>query len=330
VARALLCAIVASVGCGTVSALAAPEAEARQRPDPATIRNILALDCQHVTPADVALSLARGPAPRIILLQGSVAVVTMQPFAEFLIAMGYPAQQIRNPRDGGMSEASFGDSLRWAGVLAWYYEADGMMPMLIGHSQGGMMAIRILYELNGTFHESLPVWNPMTDTAEERTTIRDPLTGAARPVKGLKVGYAAAIATGKLPRVLFGQWDMISRLRRIPDTVDDFTGFSIPWDPIAGTFADPEPYVALGTAHVRNVVLPARTSHIGIPLTAQIAANEFTRAWIDNYTPETAASPPDEAGVDITNLMHAADIWYSVKVHWCRSAQSWLQARERP
>jgi hypothetical protein len=176
--------------------------------------------------------------------------------------MGYPAEQIRDPRDGRLSHASFGDSQVWAGTVAWYYESEGTMPMLIGHSQGGMMAIRILHELNGAFHESIPVWNPATAAALERSTIRDPLTGVTRPVVGLKVGYIAAIATGKLPRILLGQWDMLAKLRKIPDTADEFTGFSIPWDPIAGTFGDPEPYVAVGAARVRNVTLPASYSHI--------------------------------------------------------------------
>ena len=167
------------------------------------------------------------------------------------------------------------------------------MPMLIGHSQGGMMVIRILYELDGAFHDAIPVWDPVAGVALARTTIRDPRTGETRPVQGLKVGYAAAIATGKLPRILLGQWDMIAKLRRIPDTVDDFTGFSIPWDVIAGTFGDPEPYVAIGTARVRNVTLACGHQPRRIPETAHLAANDVTRAWIDDWTPESAAPVPE-------------------------------------
>ena len=281
-----------------------------------------ALDCDRVTAADVAERLAPAAAPRILLFQGSLTTLTMEPFGEFLIAMGYPARQIRAPRDGRLSQSSFGDSLRWAGIVAWYYENEGLPPMLIGHSQGGMMAIRILYELDGAFHDAIPVWDPVMDTALGRTTIRDPRTGATRPVRGLQVGYAAAIATGKLPRILLGQWDMIAKLRHVPDTVVDFTGFAIPWDPIAGTFGDPEPYVALGRARVRNVILAAGTSHIRAPEAAQFAANEFTRAWIEAYTPASLAQVPDVAGIDTTNLRHAADIWYSVKKNWCESTQS--------
>ena len=137
------------------------------------------------------------------------------------------------------------------------------------------------------------------------------------------------MATGKLPRIFLGQWDMISKLRRIPDTVDDFSGFSIPWDPIAGTLGDPEPYAAIGSARVRNITLPGGYSHIRLPETSHLAANEITRAWIDAWSPDNA--PPLRAGdgVDTTNIVHAADIWYSVKKHWCQSAQHVLQPTVR-
>jgi len=62
-----------------------------ERVDPAVAARLRVLDCSHVGADDVANVLARAPAPRIVLLQGSVAIVTMEPFARFLIAMGYPA-----------------------------------------------------------------------------------------------------------------------------------------------------------------------------------------------------------------------------------------------
>jgi hypothetical protein len=296
--------------------------------DAAIARELQALDCRQVTATDVAQVLAKAPAPRIILFQGSLAVTTMEPFADFLVAMGYPRERLRDPRDGRVSQGSFGDSRRWAGTLAWYYESEGMMPMLIGHSQGGMMTIRILYELDGAFANAIPVWDPVAGEALPRTTIRDPRTGAIRPVKGLAVDYAAALATGKLMRVFLGQWDMIARLRKVPDTVVDFTGFSIPWDPIAGTLGDPEPYAAIGTARVRNVTLPSRYSHVGLPDTLHLATQEATRGWIDAWSPDGSSPPSDGDGIDATNIVHAADIWYSVKLHWCRAAQSALTARE--
>jgi hypothetical protein len=286
---------------------------------------VLALDCARLSAADVRDVLAPAPAPRVVLLQGSLALVTMQPFGEFLVAMGYPAERIRNPRDGGMSYSSFADSAALAGELAWHYERDGMMPVLIGHSQGGMLVVRTLYELAGEFAEAIPVRDPATGDALERTRVVDPATRSERPVVGLRVRYAAAIATGKLPRLLLGQWSMIPRLRRIPDTAVDFTGFSIAFDPIAGDFGGTDPYVAIGTARVRNVLLPAEYSHIMIPKAAHLAADPTTRAWIDAYSPDAAPRPLPAGDVDATNILHAADIWWSVRRNWCAEAQRALR-----
>ena len=296
--------------------------------DRLTEDRVLALDPATISAADVRDVLAHAPAPRIINLQGSVALITMEPFAQYLVAMGYPESRLKDPRDGSLSQSSFADSAQLAGTVAWYYETEGMMPMLIGHSQGGMLAIKVLYEFAGAFHAAIPVWNPMTGQSEPRTAIIDPLTGLERPVIGLKLSYVAAMATGKLPRLLLGQWEILGKLRTIPDTVEEFTGFSIEWDPIAGTLPGSEKYHAGGSAHVRNVELAAETSHIGMPRTRYLARNPVTRAWIDGYDPASPpAAPPVGPGVDASNIVHAADIWYSVKKHWCLGAQRLIGAR---
>lgn len=297
--------------------------------DPAVVERLFALDPAHVGEREVAEVLARVPAPRIILLQGSFAPINMEPFAEFLIAMGYPAERIRNPRDGSYSASSFADSRQLAGTLAWFYEAEGLRPLLIGHSQGGMLVIRVLHELAGAFGDEIPVWNPLTDAAEPRTAIVDPLSGAARPVVGLRLPYAAAIATGKLPRLLLGQWSMLARLRQVPDSVEEFTGFAIEWDVIAGLFPRSDPYLATGSAAVRNVILPAAYTHVGLPATLHLATHPITRAWIEAYTPGANAPIPDDPDLDTANLVHAADIWYSVKRHWTLEARRLLAAQRR-
>jgi hypothetical protein len=292
---------------------------------PGIARRLARLDPERVGPDDVREVLAQVPAPRIIALQGSVALVTMEPFAEFLVAMGYPRPALANPRDGALSQSSFGSSEALAGTLAWHYEREGIVPLLIGHSQGGMLAIRTLHELAGAFNDRLAVWDPLQDAPLPRTTIVDPATGRERPVLGLEVPWACAIATGKLPRLLLGQWSMLSRLTEIPDTVGEFTGFAMEWDPIAGNFGSVEPFVATGRAAVRNVVLPSDYRHVLLPQAAGLAREAATRAWIDAYAPGAAAPLP--AGVDTTNLIHAADIWHSVRKHWCREAQRLLAAK---
>jgi hypothetical protein len=295
----------------------APAAVARAG-DPAVAR----LDCDNVDAAAVRDVLSHAPAPRVMLVAGSLPFVTMEPFARFLVAMGYPEDRIRDPRSGALSISGYEDSLKLAGMVAWYYEHDGMAPVLIGHSRGGMLVLRTLHELAGAFHDSVPVFDPDRDESLARTTIVDPYTGRTRPAIGVQVPYAAAIATGKLPRLLQGQWSMLSRLRVVPDTVRDFTGFRIEGDLIAGDFGD-DPYVAQGSAHVRNVTLPSGYSHIEAARTAHLAADPVTRAWIDAWRPGSTETPP--AGHDTTNILHAADIWYGVKRAWCRSAQARAQ-----
>jgi hypothetical protein len=313
----LACATAVLCATGTHAAPPAPDI------DPAVAARIRRLDCAHVGADDVRDTLAHAPAPRIVLLQGSVAFVTMEPLARFLIGMGYPAERLRHPRDGTFSYASFGDSAALAGELAFDYEASGLRPMLIGHSQGGMLALRTLYEFAGTFHDALHVVDPATGTPLSRTAITDPLTGALRPVVGLRVAYAAALATGPLPRLLLGQWSMLRRLRRVPDTVDEFTGFILPHDPIAGNLFGDNPYTSLGRARVRNVLLPEGYHHVSLPRTAHLAADPAMRAWIDAWSPGDERVSP--AG-NTSNLAQAADIWYSVKRQWCRQAQRLLAA----
>lgn len=337
IACALLAAI-AAIGCAgpaypdrgaRASESVAPGAvPAGATVDAATEDRILALVPEHISRQDVEQTLALGPAPRIIAVQGSLPFVTMKPFAQFLIAMGYPASRIRNPRDGSYSYSGYSDSTELAGSLAWYYEREGMMPILIGHSRGGMVVIKVLHELAGEFGDKILVWNPLTGEAENRITIRDPITGAERPVVGLKVGYAAAIATGKLPRMLLGEWTMLPRLRKIPDTVEEFTGFFIEWDLIAGTLGGAEPYQPEGSAAVRNVTLPAAYSHIAIPMTEHLAVHGATRNWISEYVPgEPPPAFPANLNVDATNILHAAELWYSIKKHWCQEAQSLIRAK---
>ncbi len=292
---------------------------------------ILSLDPKRITEKDIQEVLSRYPAPRIINLNGSFpAVITMDSFSRFLIVMGYPEEKVRNPKNGAYSYSSYGSSKKLTGRIAWYYEKEGMMPILIGHSRGGMMVVKVLHELAGAFNEKLPVWNPLTEKAEDRYTIIDPITGTERPVVGLKVGYAAAIGTGRLMRFILGQWNMLTKLRKIPDTVEEFTGFH---DLIGSDFLGfgrANKYYPLGSAIVRNVRLPAEYSHFTIPLTEHLAKNNTTKEWINKYVPTT--EEPEltvEFDVNSNNILFAADIWYSIKKHWCIELQQLIRAKRK-
>jgi len=291
---------------------------------------ILALDPEHVSARDVAEVLSKGPAPRIMLVHGGVYPVhlAMTSFGTFLSSMGYPEAKIRDPGSGDWSYSPYTLTLRLAGIAAWSYEQDGMRPMIIGHSQGGLYVVKILKELAGQYHEQVEVWNPVSDQPEPRATIVDPLTGRDRPVVGVSAAYASALGAGGWALVLPNQWDDFANLRKIPDTVDEFTGYFIELDLFALSFPGNPldvPYQKNGLAKVRNVTLPAVTNHVFVPVTADLAANEAVRGWIDDYTPAKLSDPiPDAVG---SNGLWAADVWYSIKKHWVIEAQRLVRAR---
>lgn len=293
---------------------------------------ILALDPERISDTDVRTTLGAAPAPQIIGLHGGIYPVylAMSTFARFLRDMGYPHDRIRHPGDGRLSHSPYENSAQIAGLIAWYYERDGLRPMMIGHSQGGMQAIKVLHELNGEFSDSIPVWNPLTDAAEDRTTIIDPFTRRERPVIGISTSYVSTVGAGGAAFLLPNQWIMAGRLRTIPNTTQEFTGFFISvdlWAWNAPGAAESDAYRHNGTAKVRNVSLPESYNHVFVPVTRHLARDPKMRAWINDYTPSSRDMPPIPEG-DSDNLLWAADVWFSIKKHWCLELQRLIRAKQ--
>jgi hypothetical protein len=294
---------------------------------------ILALDPDRISDADVRSSLAAGPTPRIVLVHGGIAgvYVMMESFGKFLVGMGYPEARIRDPRDGEWSQNPYRSSERLAGQLAWYYERDGVRPMLIGHSQGGMQTVKVLHELAGDFGNRVPVWNPVSDKPENRQTIYDPLTRAERPVIGVKLSYASVVGAGGLEFWAPTGWSLAGRLRWIPDSVEEFTGYSIAADPIALTppsgATSYDLYRQTGNAKVRNVNLPIGYSHVTVPSTDYLIDEPRKRDWINAYTVGKEVDAATIPGGDDSHVLWAADVWHSIKKHWCLEAQRLIRAQ---
>ena len=137
--------------------------------DAALQARIMALDPAHISDRDVREVLAKGPTPRVMLLHGGVYPVhlVMESFGAFLTGMGYPEAGIRDPGSGDWSYSPYLQTSQLAGLVAWQYEHDGLHPMLVGHSQGGLSAVRILKDLAG-WGGDLRVYNPLTATLEAR------------------------------------------------------------------------------------------------------------------------------------------------------------------
>lgn len=288
---------------------------------------ILALDPERVSDGDVRQLLAKGPTPRIIALHGGIYPVhlLMESFSRFLTGMGYPPHKLKHPGDGRLSHSPYEDSLQIAGLVAWYYEREAMMPMMIGHSQGGIQVVKVLHDLAGS--EPIAVWDPKADAALARVTITDPYSGEQRPVAGLKIGYASVVASGGAALLLPNQWSMVRRLRTIPDSVGDFTGYALAVDLVAWDLPGAGGrYQATGIAEVRNVELPADYSHVYVAATAHLARDPALRGWINAYAPGQVPPLPADAGPSV-NILWAADVWFHIKKHWVLEAQKVVRAR---
>jgi hypothetical protein len=62
-----------------------------------------------------------------------------------------------------------------------------------------------------------------------------------------------------------------------------------------------------------------------------LADDPLTRHWIGAFDPRVQLPvPPTIPGADLRNIVHAADIWFSVKKHWCLQAQRHARARHAP
>jgi hypothetical protein len=125
------------------------------------------------------------------------------------------------------------------------------------------------------------------------------------------------------------QWDMLKHLRNIPGSIDEFTGFHLQYDLISGTLLgvnEDDHYRSIGSSRVRNVTLPRECSHLGIPSNEQLAAQKESRAWIYRYRPGNASGDESPPGIH-KNIVFAADVWYSIRKHWCRDLQQLIRAR---
>jgi len=123
---------------------------------------------------------------------------------------------------------------------------------------------------------------------------------------------------------------MRPRVRNVPDTVEDFTAYTIGIDIAAVTFPGARgltEFHANGTAQVRNVILPWWYNHVFVPASRDLAASQAMRDWINAYLPdhpEQADTLPNEPNV---NVWWTADVWYSIKEHWCLEAQRLIRAK---
>ena len=235
----LLAALIAvGSGCSTIpvappAPAAAPGSVLRSvSMDRALEDRILALDPAKISAADVRDTLSKAPAPRIFLIRGGIYPVylAMESMGAFLVGMGYPEERILTPHEHDWSLSPYESAPDIAGLLAWCYEHEGVRPTMIGHSQGGIQAVKVLHELAGDWSRSstLQPERPDTSRRRPRSSIRSP--GADDRSSGFRLGYVATVGTGGWALALPNHWIVLDRVRTIPDTVDEFVGYRIAFD----------------------------------------------------------------------------------------------------
>ncbi len=311
----------------------------RYAPDPALQERLLALDPEHISDRDVRETLAQGPTPRIMLLHGGIypvhladGVVRPIPDAAWAIP---EAQHSRSRRRRLVVQPVRGHRAA-RGIVAWQYEHDGLRPMLIGHSQGGMQAVKILQELDGRMRRRparVEPARPLRSRSARR--IVDPLTGT-RAARRRRVGRVCLGGRrGRLRRSCCRtNGGSLDKLRKIPDTVDEFTGYFIERRLDRAGASPATRWTGAtnnsGKAHVRNVdaagdVQPRRRAARGRSLADEPAVRDWINAYVPGDARDTSSLPGDAAG----HVLWAADVWYSIKKHWCLEAQHWVRAQSR-
>lgn len=282
-------------GLGTAASALPPEARAQ----------LLAIDPEQVSEQQVRGLLVLAPVPRVLLFRGSLGA-DMESFGAFLVQMGYPAYRLRNPATGRYSYSFDWDGCRCdecdalAAHLPAQVQRDGVAPVLVGHSGGGVTISRILHRL------------------------------AADP-QAPRVQFAATLGTGALMRWVPGFPGCsaeLPQLSQVPPSVVAFTGYRIAGDPFTALFGFGDFRPAEGRtpeAQVRNVRLAPQVSHLRAFEVDGYAEQPLLRAWIEAYRPDSDAPLPEGSGLDLGNLRHAADLWHSLKKHWALQARQWAE-----
>ena len=107
---------------------------------------------------------------------------------------------------------------------------------------------------------------------------------AQRPVVGLKIGYASVVASGGAALLLPNQWSMVRRLRTIPDTVDEFTGYALAVDLVAWDMPG-------AGAHYQATGVPQGAQCRAAGATTRMSSSRRPRTWRATRRCATGSTP---------------------------------------
>ena len=78
---------------------------------------------------------------------------------------------------------------------------------------------------------------------------------------------------------------------------------------------------------MRNVNLPLGYNHVFVPNTDYLIAEPRMREWINAYDGKKDNDAATIPGGDDSHVLWAADVWHSIKKHWCLEAQRLIRAQ---
>ena len=179
---------------------------------------------------------------------------------------GLSREQDPRPERPRWSNSPYERARSGAGLVAWYYEqrrhaADAHRPQPGRHAgrQDPARAERLVRNRTPPVRPRARRIDPESD--DRRPADRSP----SAPLSGVSVSYVGVVGTGGLSLALPNHWIVASRIRSMPDTVDEFVGYRIGLDLIAWDVPGLEGIKTFhpnGKATVRNVTLPAEYSHV--------------------------------------------------------------------
>jgi hypothetical protein len=123
---------------------------------------------------------------------------------------------------------------------------------------------------------------------------------------------------------------MNGRLRKIPDSAEEFTGFHKGMDLLGGDYlgyGSANDYRPTGNAEVRNVRLPTASAHGWLPDAKPLLKSQEIKDWINNYQPGDSATNDLKFGSKNGRVLFAAEEWHCIKKHWVLELQQLLQAK---
>lgn len=295
--------------------------------DPKVSADLNKLDKTHLIRMDLSEVLSSYPAPRIFGIGGGVytAHILMEDLAEFLTGMGYPAAAVYHPTDGKFAVSSYSDPEKIAGETLFYYQREGVRPVYIGHSLGGVQSIKTAHFFSGNFgrHE-VRIYDPVEHKYLRQKDFVNPLTGEHVGFDSLKpIAHLIAVGSGGISRAFPSQWSMGDRVKQVPDSVLRMTGIHLEGDWLGNDFLtgkEKNEYKSLGSAEVENFYLPPGHNHVTLIRTKHLLKYPEVKEWIDNYNPQEFSVIPEGLPGNTDNILLAAQIWHILKREWYLAA----------